>query len=276
MNPSAHKTTPQNLAISWSFSRSYCNGKEKDYESGFHYYGARYYWSELLTGWLSIDPMMDKYPNISPYAYCAWNPLKLMDPDGRDTINVNIDKGTIERIEAAGDHCVNYFKNDKLADADPIKKDKCSFHTRTLDVCGDIDKETKYHSEYLLCSDIEIGESIFKKISKLGSPVEWDYYSMKQGYGELSSSGIADKIVHLKDLYTAKTVNFWDHYHPTNSPYSFFPSYADQDHARNLSGARCTIFFGGLSMDFNDLIPSHENGYISMQKFSKLWWRFAK
>ncbi len=60
------------------------NGKEKDYESGFHYYGARYYWSELLTGWLSVDPMADKYPSISPYAYCAWNPVKLVDPDGRD------------------------------------------------------------------------------------------------------------------------------------------------------------------------------------------------
>lgn len=60
------------------------NGKEKDYESGFHYYGARYYWSELLTGWLSVDPMADKYPSISPYAYCAWNPVTLIDPDGRD------------------------------------------------------------------------------------------------------------------------------------------------------------------------------------------------
>jgi len=58
------------------------NGKEKDYESGFHYYGARYYWSELLTGWLSVDPMMDKYPGISPYNYCMWNPVKLVDPDG--------------------------------------------------------------------------------------------------------------------------------------------------------------------------------------------------
>ncbi len=60
------------------------NGKEKDYESSFHYYGARYYWSEVLTGWLSVDPMIDKYPSISPYAYCAWNPVKLVDSNGRD------------------------------------------------------------------------------------------------------------------------------------------------------------------------------------------------
>ena len=82
MYPLAYKTTSQNHAISWSFSRSDCNGKEKDYESGFHYYGARYYWSELLTSWISVDPMMDKYPQVSPYAYCAWNPIRFIDPDG--------------------------------------------------------------------------------------------------------------------------------------------------------------------------------------------------
>ena len=39
---------------------------------------------ELITMWLSVDPMADKYPSISPYAYCAWNPVKLVDPDGRE------------------------------------------------------------------------------------------------------------------------------------------------------------------------------------------------
>ena len=58
-------------------------GKERDSETGFSYFGARYYDSDLMTGWLSVDPMADKYPNISPYAYCAWNPVKLVDPDGK-------------------------------------------------------------------------------------------------------------------------------------------------------------------------------------------------
>ena len=39
---------------------------------------------ELMTMWLSVDPMADKYPSISPYAYCAWNPVKLVDLDGRE------------------------------------------------------------------------------------------------------------------------------------------------------------------------------------------------
>ena len=70
-------------------------GKERDSETGFSYFGARYYDSDILTGWLSVDPMADKYPSLSPYAYCANNPVKLVDPDGRmiDEWNVNIQTG---------------------------------------------------------------------------------------------------------------------------------------------------------------------------------------
>lgn len=56
---------------------------EKDFETGYHYYGARYYDSEKIN-WLSVDPLSDKYPSMSPYAYCANNPVILVDPDGRD------------------------------------------------------------------------------------------------------------------------------------------------------------------------------------------------
>ena len=59
-------------------------GKERDSETGYSYFGARYYDSDLMTGWLSVDPMADKYPSLSPYAYCANNPVKLVDPDGEE------------------------------------------------------------------------------------------------------------------------------------------------------------------------------------------------
>jgi RHS repeat-associated protein len=67
-----------------SLGRFTFTGKERDSETGFSYFGARYYDSDILTSWLSVDPMADKYPNISPYAYCAWNPVRLVDPDGED------------------------------------------------------------------------------------------------------------------------------------------------------------------------------------------------
>ena len=60
-------------------------GKERDEETGNDYFGARYY-AAYTPMWLSPDPLMDKYPSISPYAYCAWNPLKYVDPDGMEKI----------------------------------------------------------------------------------------------------------------------------------------------------------------------------------------------
>ncbi|MBO4588306.1 MAG: hypothetical protein J5711_05310 [Bacteroidales bacterium] len=74
---------PKNTPVFQSDS----SGKEKDSETGYYYFGARYYNSDLSL-WLSVDPMSDKYPSLSPYNYCAWNPMKIVDPNG-DTIVVN-------------------------------------------------------------------------------------------------------------------------------------------------------------------------------------------
>ena len=100
------------------------NGKEKDHESGFHYYGARYYWSELLMGWLSVDPMMDKYPGISPYAYCAWNPIKLIDPDGReiDDYKLNTKTGSLILTKKTRDNFDMIIPDDNNIDAKIVSK----------------------------------------------------------------------------------------------------------------------------------------------------------
>jgi RHS repeat-associated protein len=66
---------------SWNSPYTF-SGKEKDAETGYGYFGARYYDSGLSI-WLSVDPMCDKYPSMSPYNYCANNPVILVDPDGR-------------------------------------------------------------------------------------------------------------------------------------------------------------------------------------------------
>ena len=59
------------------------SAKEKDLETGFSYFGSRYYNSDLSI-WLSVDPMSDKYPSLSPYVYCANNPIVIKDPNGMD------------------------------------------------------------------------------------------------------------------------------------------------------------------------------------------------
>ena len=56
-------------------------GKERDAESGYDYFGARFL-AQQLGIWLSVDPWSDIYPFISPYAYCFGNPIILFDPNG--------------------------------------------------------------------------------------------------------------------------------------------------------------------------------------------------
>ncbi len=58
------------------------SAKEKDAETNFSYFGARYYQADLSI-WLSVDPLADKLPGWSPYAFCINNPIMYVDPDGR-------------------------------------------------------------------------------------------------------------------------------------------------------------------------------------------------
>ena len=78
------------LTANWIFTFS---AKERDPETGLSYFGSRYYSSDLSI-WLSVDPMAAKYPSLSPYTYCADNPVKLVDPDG-EHFEVVVEDNTI-------------------------------------------------------------------------------------------------------------------------------------------------------------------------------------
>ncbi len=108
------------------------SAKELDNETNYSYFGARYYDSDL-SQWLSVDAMSDKYPDLSPYNYCAWNPVVLVDPDGNDwyqdeeTGNKTWREGNKDQIVINGktynnigtstsfqyekDNCVNYYQD---------------------------------------------------------------------------------------------------------------------------------------------------------------------
>ena len=68
------------------------NGKELDRTHGLDWYdyGARNY-DATLCQFTTIDPLCEKYYHISPYAYCANNPMRFIDPDGRYFTEKSID-----------------------------------------------------------------------------------------------------------------------------------------------------------------------------------------
>ena len=101
------------LQNSLKYSHKYLQsftGKERDSETGFSYFGARYYDSDLMTGWLSVDPLADDFSNISPYNYCNWNPVKLKDPDGNIPLLANIAGAAFgAAVDIAGQIVSNYI-----------------------------------------------------------------------------------------------------------------------------------------------------------------------
>ena len=61
------------------------NGKEFERKNRLNWmdYGARMY-DPALCRFMTMDPLMEKYYSVSPYAYCGNNPINRIDPDGRD------------------------------------------------------------------------------------------------------------------------------------------------------------------------------------------------
>ena len=85
---SPYNKTSSNATHCGNIYHATSTGKERDEETGYNYHGARYYDADLLTCWQSVDPLADKYPSMSPYNYCTWNPIKLVDPDGDEAIEI--------------------------------------------------------------------------------------------------------------------------------------------------------------------------------------------
>ena len=64
------------------------NGKELDEETGLYDYGARNY-DAAICQWTSVDPLAEKYYNVSPYVYCGNNPINAIDSDGKKVWTAN-------------------------------------------------------------------------------------------------------------------------------------------------------------------------------------------
>ena len=86
-------------------------GKERDVESGYDYYGARYQIVPLGI-WGSPDPLLDKTIHMSSYMYCNGNPIKFIDPDGRIILFA---PGVSESFKSDFKQAVSYMKQNGIS-----------------------------------------------------------------------------------------------------------------------------------------------------------------
>ncbi|MCR5363677.1 MAG: hypothetical protein K6E44_03805 [Bacteroidales bacterium] len=66
--------------------------------------------------WSTPDPLSEKYYSISPYAYCAANPVNIVDPSGRNWYSYTDSTGTTQYKYVEGQMSKAELKNGKYKD----------------------------------------------------------------------------------------------------------------------------------------------------------------
>ncbi len=189
------------------------SAKEKDTETGLSYFGSRYYSSDLSI-WLSVDPMSDKYPSMSPYIYCANNPVRLVDPNGEEIYEFDENGKYIRTSGAQG-------SPDQIAirqkDGSLKLSQEYDHGTINLGLNGNVKQEngTYVNVQSLKISGDKEALDCFKFVAD-NSNVEWNMVrtgSIKKGVNYLSSSQEYGK-EHSISLFTSNpNIRIREHWH---------------------------------------------------------------
>ena len=201
----SHTDHPSLITVHSSHTFS---AKERDSETGYSYFGSRYYNSDLSI-WLSVDPMADKYPSMSPYVYCANNPVKLVDPNGEEYIGTDGERVSVSQskdgIITVGDNASDDLKRmasminnsgSKTAAKQFMKlaNNECRIHFQIVQDDGNGDK-LGYHQPH----------------DENGTPLEWDdnagvfsdmpAYTNSNSYKEATITIFENKVASSKNQF---------------------------------------------------------------------------
>ena len=184
-------------------------GKELDRANGLDAYdfGARMYFADRAQ-WMTMDPLCEKYYSVSPYAYCANNPVMLVDPEGKDVYTIS-ETGIIMR-ESEND------KVDLLVSNDGMNMAMFSL--------GFIEQFTSdrddYNGHYGNTTNIDDAVSLFMFAAR-NTDVEWAISSYYQKDGNLNflvyTSHSDEGVTFTNGNFEFKNIHAHIHSHPRNT-----------------------------------------------------------
>ena len=230
--------------------------KELDNETSYTYFGARYYDSDLSI-WLSVDPMSDERRWVSPYAYCQWNPLILVDPSGMLDDNYTVDEQGYIKLEEKTDDDFDmlYTKEswDNGTKDKSIKVDKGVLNSKKTFSITDKKTEEKFSLDMYQVKGDDKARSLFEFLDK-NTNVEWGI----TGIGNQETNMLTT--IHDKDneaggpflLKNNYTIRYSTHSHP----YNLNPSEQDIKFAKKLNSkfnnATLYLYHKGFYIQYNE------------------------
>ena len=240
------------------------NGKELDEETGLYYYGARYY-DPKVSIWYSVDPLAEKFPNHSPYVYCADNPVNMIDPKGLSEERVNDDykllkNGKLELLNKTDDKFDKIYNEDK---SKSINVDKGFIN----------DKNLRKNVSYFVTRNISQAKKAYKFFSN-NTNVEFSLaiFHCGEDMGVISTTHNVDKITNT-DFYLNWLSNpkmkliYHSHSHPGEidanaGNWPEYPSGFHSDLSINFKEGGDRNFYGLLHGKFKDRVPTYFNIYV--------------
>ena len=187
-------------------------GKERDGETGYGYFGARYMDYSLMTSFISVDRYASKYPFISPYAYCAWNPIKLIDPTG-DTICYKYNNKTYQYVKTStGRYSWMDSKGNIYKGGEDVKFDQLTDALRTLQSKSAGKELIEKLTEDDRTVQIGVRRGINKSDAKNGTWVFWnpdmteEATSINEDGSRTRPSfiGLAHELAHINEVWHGK------------------------------------------------------------------------
>ena len=236
-------------------------GKERDWETGYDYFGARFY--DYRKGfWNSVDPLADKNISNSPYMYCSGNPIMSVDLDGRDDYEINWNSET-KKVTI---YQIKNKKNDQVhivdANGNRIASSK-QYDYRTITKL----RSGKWEESNLSLFDVkgdDNAESLFQFLGsnftkEKDSPLEWSRVMVgtsKSGRNIIGTSMKEDATgVGHYIMFHGYTIRGVDHNHPRGSG----PSNTDIENARHyhlkFPKAILRVFANGIYVYYDENTP---------------------
>ena len=181
--------------------------------------------------WLSVDPLADKNIAYTPYMYCNGNPIMLIDPDGRDVWDIDVDGNIVnfQKDETRDAFYMGYIDGDgnyhRQMDSHGHER-SIQFEYGTIERQKTLDTKSGSYDFYQIRGDKNASQ-LFEFLSQ-STGVEWSLVqtgiSGQSGLNFLATSHMTNtefgmSYAFSQRLYDGYTIRTWMHNHPNNMPY---------------------------------------------------------